>query len=98
MNISRRRELRDWDFPRLPYCAEQFGYSQAYLLDVLKFCTGKTWHEYTQAKRISIAKRWLQKEHRTIPQITKDLEFSSAKYFCRLFKEVVGYRPDEVLN
>lgn len=85
-------------FPTAAYCAEQLGYSQAYLLDALKFCTGKTWYEYTQAKRISIAKRWLQEEHRIIPQITKNLGFSSEKYFCRLFKEVVGYGPDEVLN
>lgn len=95
--FEEKRTLR-LGLPTAAYCAEQFGYSQAYLLDGLKFCTGKTWHEYTQAKRISIAKRWLQEEHRTIPQITKDLGFSSAKYFCRLFKEVVGYGPDEVLN
>lgn len=95
--FEEKRTLRS-GLPNAVYCAEQLGYSQAYLLDVLKFRTGKTWYEYIQTKRMIIAKRWLQEEHRTIPQITKDLGFSSSKYFCRLFKEVVGYGPDEVLN
>lgn len=81
--------------PSAAYCAGQLGVSQTYLSDLLQHDTGETLSEYVQVRRMELARQWLVRTNKSIPQITRDLKFSSVSYFSRLFCQLTGCTPDE---
>ena len=81
--------------PSMKYCAELLGLSIAYFADLLKWETGQTMLEYVESKRIEIAKKWLLKTNKTIPQVACGLGFSSPEYFNQLFERATGSTPGD---
>lgn len=69
--------------------------SEAYLNDLLKFETGKSFSEYIQARQLIAAKRMLLKAQDTPAAIARHLGFPSTQYFCFLFKKLTGVAPNE---
>ncbi|WP_281024301.1 helix-turn-helix domain-containing protein [Mucilaginibacter celer] len=86
--------------PSVAYCADQFNISANYFGDLVKKETGKSAHEYIQAKVIDMAKEKIFDNSKSVSQIAYELGFKYPQHFSRLFKQCVGYAPNEyrVLN
>lgn len=86
--------------PSVAYCADQFNISANYFGDLVKKETGKSAHEYIQAKVIDVAKEKIFDNSKSVSQIAYELGFKYPQHFSRLFKQCVGYAPNEyrVLN
>jgi len=81
--------------PSVGYCADQLHLSPNYFGDLVKKETGKTAQEYIQAKLIDTAKEKIFDQQRTINEIAFELGFKYPQHFSRLFKQRVGYTPNE---
>ena len=81
--------------PNVGYCAEQLNLSSNYFGDMIKKETGKTALEYIQAKIIDMAKEKIFDPQRTVSEIAYELGFKYPQHFSRLFKQRVGYTPNE---
>lgn len=84
--------------PTVAYFAEQLFLSPNYFGDLVKKETGKTAQEYIQNKLIEIAKERIFDTNRTINEIAFELGFKYPQHFSRLFKNRVGYTPNEYRN
>jgi AraC-like DNA-binding protein len=81
--------------PSVAYCAAQLNLSANYFGDLIKKETGKTAHEYIQAKLIDVAKEKIFDPHKSISGIAYELGFRYPQHFTRLFKQRVGRSPNE---
>lgn len=81
--------------PSVTYCAEQLNLSPKYFGDLVKKETGKTAHEYIQLKLIDIAKEKIFDTSKSISEVAYELGFKYPSHFTRLFKQQVGYSPNE---
>jgi len=63
--------------------------------DLIKKETGKTAQEYIQSKVIDVAKEKIFNQSKSISQIAHELGFKYPQHFTRLFKQKVGYTPNE---
>lgn len=77
------------------YCAEQLHLSANYFGDLVNKETGKSAQEYIQAKLIDVAKERINDPSKSISQIAYELGFKYPQHFTRLFKQRVGYSPNE---
>ncbi|NQD72669.1 helix-turn-helix transcriptional regulator [Sphingobacterium shayense] len=84
--------------PTVAYFAEQLFLSANYFGDLVKKETGKTAQEYIQNKLIEIAKEKIFDSNKTINEIAFELGFKYPQHFSRLFKNRVGYTPNEYRN
>ncbi|HAL81616.1 MAG TPA: AraC family transcriptional regulator [Mucilaginibacter sp.] len=86
--------------PSVAYCADQLNLSANYFGDLVKKETGKTAREYIQAKLVDMAKEKVFDTSKTVSQIAYELGFKYPQHFARLFKQHVGYSPNEyrILN
>ena len=87
-------------FPSVTDCAEQLNLSPKYFGDLIKKETGKSAQEYIQSKVIDFAKERLFDVNKNISEVAYELGFKYPQHFTRLFKQRVGYTPNEyrVLN
>ncbi|AOM40852.1 GlxA family transcriptional regulator [Xenorhabdus hominickii] len=60
-----------------------------------KIATGKTPIQYIQQLRLSQAKYWLEKSHKTIEEISHEVGYEDTRYFRELFKRCNGLTPKE---
>jgi AraC-like DNA-binding protein len=81
--------------PSVNYCAEQLNLSANYFGDLIKKETGKSAQEYIQAKVIDVAKEQIFDTTRSLSEIAYGLGFKYPQHFTRLFKQRVGYSPNE---
>jgi AraC-like DNA-binding protein len=81
--------------PSVGYCAEQLNLSANYFGDLIKKETGKSPQEYIQGKIIDLAKEKVCDTSQSISEIAYELGFKYPQYFTRLFKQKVGYTPNE---
>ena len=81
--------------PSVSYCAAQLHLSTNYFGDLVKKETGKTALEYIQLKLINMAKEKILSNKKSIGEIAYDLGFKYPQHFSRLFKQRVGYTPNE---
>ena len=81
--------------PSVAYCAGELNLSANYFGDLIKKETGKTAHEYIQAKVIDVAKERIFDQSKSVSQIAYDLGFKYPQHFMRLFKQRVGESPNE---
>jgi AraC-like DNA-binding protein len=81
--------------PNVAYCAEQLNLSTNYFGDMVKKETGKTALEYIQLKVMTLAKEKVYDANKTINEIAFELGFKYPQHFSRLFKQRVGYTPNE---
>lgn len=82
-------------FPSVGYCAEQLNLSANYFGDLIKKETGKTAQEYIQTKIIETAKERIFDTSKSISEIGYELGFKYPQHFIRLFKQKVGFTPNE---
>jgi AraC-like DNA-binding protein len=81
--------------PTVGYCAEQFFLSANYFGDLIKRETGKSAQEYIQLKLISVAKERIFDPSKSMSEIAYELGFKYPQHFSRVFKQHVGYAPNE---
>lgn len=81
--------------PSVAYCAEQMHLSANYFGDLIKKETGKSAQEYIQLKLMDIAKEKIFDTSKSISEVAYELGFKYPQHFTRLFKQRVGYTPNE---
>lgn len=81
--------------PSVAYCAQELHLSANYFGDLVKKETGKTAQEYIQMKVMDIAKERVLERDKAIGQVAYELGFKYPQHFTRLFKQRVGYTPNE---
>jgi AraC-like DNA-binding protein len=69
--------------------------SANYFGDLIKKETGKSAQEYIQNKIIDVAKNQILGNNKTVNEIAYELGFKYPQHFSRLFKQRVGYTPNE---
>jgi len=81
--------------PNVNYCAEQLNLSSNYFGDLIKKETGKSALEVIQFKTISLAKEKIFDSEKTVNEIAYELGFKYPQHFSRVFKQRVGFSPNE---
>ncbi|WP_348810731.1 helix-turn-helix domain-containing protein [Flavobacterium maritimum] len=84
--------------PSVAYCADELHLSANYFGDLIKKETGKSAQEYIQNKIIDVAKNQILGNNKTVNEIAYELGFKYPQHFSRLFKQRVGYTPNEYRN
>ncbi|MEX6689901.1 helix-turn-helix transcriptional regulator [Danxiaibacter flavus] len=84
--------------PSVAYCADELHLSANYFGDLIKKETGRSAQEYIQNKIIDVAKNKIFDGEKTINEIAFELGFKYPQHFSRLFKNRVGYTPNEYRN
>ncbi|WP_183560472.1 helix-turn-helix domain-containing protein [Mucilaginibacter sp. SP1R1] len=81
--------------PSVTYCAEQINLSTNYFGDLIKKETGKSAQEYIQLKLMDVAKEKIFDKNKSVSEIAYELGFKYPQHFTRVFKQRVGYTPNE---
>ena len=81
--------------PSVSYFAAEQHLSANYFGDLVKKETGKSAHEHIQAKLIDVAKEKICDHDKSLSQIAYELGIKYPQHFTRLFKNKVGYTPNE---
>jgi AraC-like DNA-binding protein len=81
--------------PSVGYFADQLHLSSNYFGDLVKKETGKSAHEHIQTKLIEVAKEKIIDHDKSLSEIAYELGFKYPQHFTRLFKNKVGYTPNE---
>ena len=81
--------------PSVAWCAAELHLSANYFGDLIKKETGRSPQEYIQEKVIDVAKEKIFDSTRSISEIAYALGFKYPQHFSRLFKQRVGYTPNE---
>ncbi len=81
--------------PSVTYCAAELHLSVNYFGDLIKKETGKSAQDYIQLKLIAKAKEKIFEPDKSVSQIAYELGFKYPQHFTRLFKQRVGYTPNE---
>ena len=81
--------------PSVAYCAGELNLSASYFGDLIKKETGKTAQEYIQEKLIDVAKEKIFNINKSVSEVAYELGFKYPQHFTRLFKQKVGYTPNE---
>lgn len=81
--------------PTVSFFAEALNLSSNYFGELIKKQTGKSAHEYIQAKVIDLAKEKIFDTDRSLSEIAYELGFKYPQHFTRLFKNKVGHSPQE---
>ena len=84
--------------PNVSFCAEQLNLSANYFGDLIKKETGKSAQEYIQNKVIEVAKERVFDTNKSISEVAYELGFKYPQHFNRLFKQRVGFTPNEYRN
>jgi AraC-like DNA-binding protein len=91
----RSDKLQETGLPSVTYCADQLHLSVNYFGDLIKKETGKSAQDYIQTKIIDIAKERIFDTSKSISEIAYELGFTYSQHFTRLFRQKVGYTPNE---
>lgn len=81
--------------PSVKYFADQLHLSAGYFGELTKKETGKSAQEYIQLKLMEYAKEKLHDTSKSVSEIAYELGFKYPQHFTRLFKNTVGYSPNE---
>ena len=81
--------------PTVSYFAAELHLSANYFGDLIKKETGKSAQEYIQLKIMDLAKEKIFDKNKSIKQIADELGFKYPQHFTRLFKQRIGYTPNE---
>ena len=81
--------------PTVRYFADKACLSPNYFGDYIKKTTGRTAQDYIQTKIIELAKERILNSKSSVSQIAYSLGFQYPQHFSRLFKNNVGYTPNE---
>lgn len=78
--------------------AHDAGMSEVYFRKLFKARFGTTPTEYITSCRIEYAKELLKLDYLSLSDIADSCGFSSASYFCRVFKKHTGSTPRELFD
>ena len=78
--------------------AEYVGMSESHLRRCLKKNTQMSFVEFLTEARINAAKQMMLREDWPVSRISQEAGFSSARYFCKVFKEKTGKTPRDYIN
>jgi AraC-like DNA-binding protein len=81
--------------PPVAYCAAQLNLSANYFGVLIKKETGISAQEYIQLKIIDVAKERVFDHDKSISEVAYELGFKYPQHFTWLFKQKVGYTPNE---
>lgn len=81
--------------PSVAYCAEELNLSSNYFGDLIKKETGKSAHEFIQTKLIDVAKERIFDNNKSVSEIAYGLGFKYPQHFSRVFRQHVGFSPQE---
>lgn len=81
--------------PSVAYFANELHLSANYFGDLIKKETGKTVKDLIHDRLIDAAKDKVFDDDKTISEIAYELGFKYPQHFSRLFKQRVGYTPNE---
>lgn len=81
--------------PSVAYFGDALHLSANYFGDLIKKETGKSAQETIQLKLLNEAKEKLFDTSKSVSEIAYELGFKYPQHFTRLFKERVGYSPNE---
>jgi len=81
--------------PSVAWSAHELNLSANYFGDLIKKETGKSAQDYIQSKVIDIAKERIFDQAKSVSEIAYELGFKYPQHFTRLFKQKVGYTPNE---
>lgn len=74
------------------------GVSKQYICLLFKKALGSRPMEYIAKRRIQAAKELLTGSDKTVEEISRETGFSTASYFCKLFKRYEGMTPIQFKN
>ena len=94
-NYLLSENLQNIGVPTVSYFADALHLSANYFGDLLKKETGKTALEYIHLKILELAKERVLDTSKSISEIAAELGFKYPQHFTRLFKQRVGYTPNE---
>ena len=94
--VSEKPQLNG--LPSVASCAAELHLSPNYFGDLIKKETGKSPQEYIQEKVIDVAKERIFDPTKSVSEIAYMLGFKYPQHFSRLFKQRVGYTPNEYRN
>ena len=97
-NYFQSRQTQNFGLPSVAYCAEQLNLSANYFGDLIKKETGKSAQEYIQNKVIEVAKERIFDTNKSISEVAYELGFKYPQHFNRLFKQKVGFTPNDYRN
>ena len=89
------RKTQTLGLPSVGYCAEELNLSSNYFGDLIKRETGKSAQESIQLKLMDVAKEKLFDTSKSVIEIAYELGFKYPQHFSRMFKNSVGYSPNE---
>jgi AraC-like DNA-binding protein len=81
--------------PSVAYFADELHLSANYFGDLIKKETGQAAKEYILNKTIDVAKNRVFESNKTVNEIAYELGFKYPQHFSRLFKQKVGFTPNE---
>lgn len=81
--------------PSVAYCASELNLSANYFGDLVKKETGKSAQEYIQSMIIDVGKEKIFDRNKSVNEIAYELGFKYPQHFSRVFKQRVGYTPNE---
>ncbi len=81
--------------PSVAWCARELNLSPNYFGDLVKKEAGQSAQEYIQLKLINVAKERIFDTSKTVNEIAYELGFKYSQHFSRMFKQHVGYTPNE---
>lgn len=88
-------QARNDGWPTAGYVAATTRHSVAYLCDLVKHCTGKTFANYVQLRSLQLAKEMLLGSQRPVADIAPFLGFCSVECFRAAFKTITGCTPEQ---
>lgn len=80
---------------RLEDISEAIDLSPSYLSNLFRKETGETISEYTQRLRLEKAKTLLRSTGMNINEIASAVGYADAKHFSKLFRKVIGAKPQD---
>lgn len=80
---------------QLDQLAEHFDLSPSYISNLYSKSTGQTISEYTTFLRIQKSKQLLRESSLKISKISKSVGYDNQRYFCHVFKKLVGISPGQ---
>lgn len=82
----------------ISFYADKMCLSERYIGSLIKEASGKTAKEWIEQSVIAEAKVMLKHTDMQVTQITDELNFPSASFFCKFFKRLTSMTPQEYRN
>ena len=78
--------------------SEELNFNPSYLSTKFKEITQYSFNEYLNTIRINNAKKLMAERKYKFSQISNMVGYNDQRYFCKIFKKVVGITPKEYIN